>query len=253
MQCYRVLLKVGSYLYPRPSGLVQPLPFGLYAKEGNRTTQNEAAALKLVEQYTSLPAPLLVDEYQGSKYPVFIMTEMPGQPLDTVFHRISYSERKQLSKDLKDSISQLQYVPNQSSYLFVGSHGGPMYDHRFPSGTPGPFHHISEFNNFLVHRWVSQETKNKIAAVHARTYRSVFTHADLHPSNILIERGRLSAIVDWESAGFFPEYWEFTKLMYGAERYPVVVEIIRDAFKEEDYHQEFEAERQLWYDTPFGI
>lgn len=253
MQCYRVLLKVGSYLYPRPSGVVQRLPFGPYAKEGNRSTRNEAAALQLVEQYTSLPAPLWVDEYQGSTYPVFIMTAMPGQPLDTVLHRLSYLECKQLSKDLKNFITQLQHVPNQSSYLFVGSHGGPMYDRRFPSGTPGPFHQISEFNNFLVHRCVGQEIKDKIAAVHSRQYRSVFTHADLHPSNILIERGRLSAIVDWECAGFFPKYWEFTKLRYGAERYPVVEEIIRDAFTEKDYQREFEAERQLWYDTPFGI
>ncbi|KAB8214405.1 hypothetical protein BDV33DRAFT_196131 [Aspergillus novoparasiticus] len=205
VQCYRVLLKLGSYCYPRSfTGLVHRLPFGLYAKECNRSPRNEAETLQLVEQYTSIPAPLWVDDYQGT-HPVLIMTAMPGQPLEAVFHRLSYSEREQLSKDLKSFLSQLQCIPNQTSYCFGNSHGGPLNDHRFPSGTGGPY--------------VRKETKDKIAAVHAHPYRSVFTHADLHPSNILIDRGRLSSI-----------YWEFTKLMYGAERFPEIQDIIRDAF-----------------------
>jgi thiamine kinase-like enzyme len=81
----------------------------------------------------------------------------------------------------------------------------------------------------------------------------VFTHADLHPSNILIDRGRLSGIVDWECAGFYPEYWEFTKLMYGAERFREIKHIIRDAFTEDNYEGALEAEILLWNDTPLGI
>ncbi|KAB8203290.1 hypothetical protein BDV34DRAFT_227549 [Aspergillus parasiticus] len=161
--------------------------------------------------------------------------------------------REQLSKDLKSFLSQLRCIPNQTSYCFGNSHGGPLNDHRFPSGTGGPFHRISEFNTLLVHSYVRKETKDKIAAVHAHPYRSVFTHADLHPSNILIDRGRLSGIVDWECAGFYPKYWEFTKLMYCAERFPEIQDIIRDAFAGGSYKEELEAERLLWYDTPLGI
>jgi hypothetical protein len=58
VQCYRVLLKLGSYLYPRSfTGLVHRLPFGLYAKECSRSDRNEAEALRLVEQYTSSQHP----------------------------------------------------------------------------------------------------------------------------------------------------------------------------------------------------
>ena len=253
VQCYRMLLKLGSYLYPRShAGHVHQLPFGLYAKECIRSPRNEAMTLRLLEQYTTIPAPLWVDDYQET-HPVLIMTAVPGQTLEAVFHRLSYAEREQLSKDLKGVLSQLRCIPNQTPYRFCNSHGGPLIDHRFPSGTGGPFHLISEFNAFIVHRYVGEETKSKIAAVHGRSYRSVFTHADLHPSNILINRGRLSGIVDWECAGFYPDYWEYTKLMYGAERFPVIQHIIRDTFKEDDYEMELEAERLLWYDTPLGV
>lgn len=113
-----------------------------------------------------------------------------------------------------------------------------------------PFRSISEFNVFLVHPYVRTETKDKISAVHTRTYRSVSAHADLHPSNTIIDRGRLSGVVDWEYAGFYP----FTKLMYGVEMLPELRDIVRDAFSEEIYEPELEeAERLLWNDTPFGI
>ncbi|KAJ5793575.1 hypothetical protein N7457_000174 [Penicillium paradoxum] len=253
VQCYHVLLKIGSLLYPRTfTGLVHQLPFGLYAKRCTRSPLNETETLRLVENYSSIPAPLWVDNYQGTHY-ILIMTTVPGQTLETVFHRLSYSERDQLSKDLKHILPQLRCIPNQTSYAFSNSHGGPLTDHRLPSGTCGPFRLISEFHAFLVHKYVRVETKEKISAVHDRQYRSVFTHADLHPSNIIIDRGRLSGIVDWECAGFYPEYWEFTKAMYGAERFPEIRQVIRDAFSGDSYESELEAETLLWNDTPLGI
>lgn len=43
----------------------------------------------------------------------------------------------------------------------------------------------------------------------------VFTHADLHPSNIMVtEQGspcRIVALIDWQQSGWYPDYWEFCK------------------------------------------
>jgi thiamine kinase-like enzyme len=39
--------------------------------------------------------------------------------------------------------------------------------------------------------------------------RLVFTHADLADRNILVQDGRITGILDWEWAGFYPEHWEF--------------------------------------------
>lgn len=190
-------MKVGDYLYPRSfTGLAHRLPLGLYAKECHRALGNEIETLRLVEKYTSIPAPLWVDDYEGA-HRILIMTAVPGQTLESVFHRLSYPEREQHSKDLKAYVSQKRCVPNLASYLFGNSLGGQLKDHRFPSGTCGrPFNSIFDFSAFLVHRYVRQETKDKISAVHGRTYKSFFTHADLHPSNIIIDRGRLAGIVD---------------------------------------------------------
>jgi thiamine kinase-like enzyme len=46
----------------------------------------------------------------------------------------------------------------------------------------------------------------------------VFTHSDLRPDNIILESSgsdgtwKVVGIVDWESSGWYPEYWESIKM-----------------------------------------
>lgn len=40
-------------------------------------------------------------------------------------------------------------------------------------------------------------------------YPVVFTYADIAARNIMIRAGRFIAILDWELAGWYPEYWEY--------------------------------------------
>ncbi|KAF8544221.1 hypothetical protein BDD12DRAFT_977880 [Trichophaea hybrida] len=36
------------------------------------------------------------------------------------------------------------------------------------------------------------------------------THGDLTNANVMVEDGNLSGIIDWEWAGYFPVWWEYT-------------------------------------------
>ncbi len=47
-----------------------------------------------------------------------------------------------------------------------------------------------------------------------RSKVSVSTHGDIAPRNILVdESGRITGIIDWELAGWYPEYWEYANIM----------------------------------------
>jgi len=51
----------------------------------------------------------------------------------------------------------------------------------------------------------------------------LFTHGGIHPSNILISTGpnpRITAILDWSQAGWYPAYWEFCKARRAAGSMP---------------------------------
>ena len=43
----------------------------------------------------------------------------------------------------------------------------------------------------------------------AHRHEIKFTHNELHFSNIMINDGHISGIIDWRLAGWYPEYWEY--------------------------------------------
>lgn len=47
-----------------------------------------------------------------------------------------------------------------------------------------------------------------------RSDRSVFTHADIAPRNIMVdEQNNVTGILDWEFAGWYPDYWEYAQIL----------------------------------------
>lgn len=50
--------------------------------------------------------------------------------------------------------------------------------------------------------------------VDAHKHGIVFTHGDLRPDNIISKNGRVTAIIDWEMVGWYPDYWGFAKAFY---------------------------------------
>lgn len=71
----------------------------------------------------------------------------------------------------------------------------------------------ADFNKYLTDLFWEQ-IRRDAAKSHDIRHDIVFTHGDLNPRNILVEKGKVTGIVDWENAGWFPEYWEYTKAHY---------------------------------------
>lgn len=253
MRFYLFLKPIGLRFYgPGRSRWVQRLPFGLVIKDCFRAPTNEPNALKLVEKYTRVPAPRLVDvgEHDGNTY--VVMTHIPGQSLAHVGHLMSYAERDRFADDLAACVSQLRAIPNNTPYRFGDTLGGPIVDHRMPDAGGGPFNTEADFNDHLVSHLACNIHDAVDNLPIRQDHRSFFTHSDFHATNLLIAEGRLSGIIDWECAGYLPEYWEFTKAMYTSNWRPIQQGIFHRAFGQE-YEAELAAERKLWALTPFGV
>lgn len=60
-----------------------------------------------------------------------------------------------------------------------------------------------------------QDIEKMVAMQDAPWPPPVFTHADLNPFNILVCGDKVVGIIDWESAGWLPNYWEYTSASFG--------------------------------------
>jgi thiamine kinase-like enzyme len=66
----------------------------------------------------------------------------------------------------------------------------------------------------------------------AKRHRIVFSHNDLSPRNVLVDSwGRLVGILDWEMAGWFLEYWEYTAALGSSVSQPWI-EMLKGVFGE---------------------
>ncbi|KAF4958092.1 hypothetical protein FGADI_2650 [Fusarium gaditjirri] len=124
--------------------------------------------------------------------------------------------------ELKEYLAQLHRIRPTGSAWIGSCSGGPAYDHRLNNmSTCGPFSSITEFNDFLVGpvkncprpEWVAKY-RNQLRD----DYGIHFAHADISGENILLDpmTGSITGIVDWEMAGFWPEWWEYRKALFGS-------------------------------------
>ncbi|KAL5041585.1 hypothetical protein BDW71DRAFT_211967 [Aspergillus fruticulosus] len=209
--CCMLLNRAGRKLYPlEADDWAQRLP--------NPNPKNEPNVLELVQKHTSILAPRLLDTWESDGITNVLMTRVPGR--------------------LRRSTAQ--------PYLMCDSLSGPIIDRRIPDEKWDPLYTEAGFNDRLTsHLDVLFSGIVKNTSLLARDHgHSYFTHSDFHPTNLLDERSRLSGIVDWESAGFRLEYWEFTKAVY--EIYANAV--LRDIFWRavwRQYETKLEVERRL--------
>lgn len=84
----------------------------------------------------------------------------------------------------------------------------------------------SEFNDFLM---TSDDTSEEdmrrrmLRSFLRNDHQIVFTHADLHPRNVMVSisggsdpKGgtvKVTGILDWEMSGWYPVYWEYVKAL----------------------------------------
>ncbi|KAI0681737.1 kinase-like domain-containing protein [Earliella scabrosa] len=163
-----------------------------------------------------------------------------------------------LAEDLRQAFRKLREQPAPSSNAVAGLNNRPLTTPR--CGDPhamGPFASQTEFKTTLLtmaggavaHR--VPELRRLAAPVLAKNHRIYFTHGDLHGDNILVKDNRLSGFIDWEHAGWYPEYWEYTMIERHTTDSPLMCQFwdaVRP-FGAERYQDELALEYALWLCT----
>ncbi|KAA1477705.1 hypothetical protein DENSPDRAFT_885311 [Dentipellis sp. KUC8613] len=92
--------------------------------------------------------------------------------------------------------------------------GGPYQNSFFPAHVL-PAHAFSSYSEFvdlyrsmLLHVCTESYTEALLSHL-PRNAPIRFAHADLLPRNIIVDGTKITGIIDWATAGFWPGYWEY--------------------------------------------
>ncbi|PGG99926.1 hypothetical protein AJ79_08363 [Helicocarpus griseus UAMH5409] len=209
--------------------------------------QKEAEAIAFVRKHTCIPVPEIKEYEVSENGGWFLMTRSAGSQLDICWPKMTEDARAETAVQLQSYITQLRNLQPPKPGWIGSCTGGSAYDHRLNNGFPcGPFDSVSSFNDYLVEpvkNCPKPELSIKYREMLSDNYCSNFAHADLSYGNILVDEstGHVTCILDWEMAGFLPEWWEYRKALFGSLWQKWWVDLVKKILT--PYEKELEAER----------
>ncbi|KAF4995779.1 hypothetical protein FGRMN_4902 [Fusarium graminum] len=209
--------------------------------------------MQYIALHTQIPIPRLHKIHiEKGKGGIFIeMAYVDGQCLDSAWDHLSTSERDTVFGDIKQHLACLGELQPPAQDLISSAFQNPTFDCRIGARFFGPMNQ-SEFHSLarghLRMEDVGPFLGQEVVKTQTTLYQTHFAHADLCPRNIIIRNGRVAAVIDWAFAGWYPEYWEFTKAHYNYFPGEDWEDYLRLALP--SYETELAAERILWERLP---
>ncbi|WPH01061.1 Hypothetical protein R9X50_00389600 [Acrodontium crateriforme] len=158
------------------------------------------------------------------------MSLIEGKTLHVAWPILTETEKRSISARLSRIIVDLHQITCTifSDALIRSINGGAVQDRFFEFNYEGgPFASIQSYNNWLVAAGTRQTPQ--LEGYMDGPFREFFpdkgnvyfTHGDLTLTTIMVSEisGCMSvtAVIDWEQAGWYPEYWEYCKLLCGVD------------------------------------
>lgn len=213
----------------------------IVVKYGEEVNLAEAEAMMFLRLNTTVPVPEILDTYTQDGENFIVMEYIQGALLKKVWGTMSADDKSTITKELADYVRQIRRLPAPEAVLIGSISGGPAVDRRqLGSATGGPFRSENDFNQWQLaqlHPEVARSSREMYAALHKADHRIVFTHGDLAFHNIIVKDGHITAIIDWEYSGWYPEHWDYCKTLSFLEGSEEGYLVCKEMY-EKQYHPE---------------
>jgi len=221
--------------------------------------ESELEAHRYIAANTTIPVPKLhrVHNLRG-KLALEMEYIADGEILRAHWGDYTDQQKMALVDEVAGYINQLRDLEPPNAHRVSSTDGNACRQIRVGSVKRfGPFDDIPAFHNFIRGNMDFENTLQgfgeEVVQVHQRDdYAIRFTHGDLGVQNILVRKdATVAAIIDWECAGWYPEYWEYTMAHYNYVMFPEFYDLLRERAGTR-CDVELKAERSLWrwFDQP---
>ncbi|KAH9945655.1 kinase-like domain-containing protein [Amylocystis lapponica] len=213
---------VVEILHERYGTLVEALSDNTICKSGKSVSATEAASMRFVAERTSIPIPCVISDGPSTAPRVghtIIMTRLEGAPLVDEWPNLDEATRTVVVRQLGVCLRQLSQIRG----TYIGSSDGTatreahLHQDKRPATT---LPNVAAFHDLLVQQMsvaIPRDYVNYCRRALHDDYPIVFAHADISPYNLLIHENHLSGIIDWDTAGFYPSYWEYVKMLWDGD------------------------------------
>lgn len=184
-------------------------------KYGNHMVIGEAEALDFAKQ-AGVPVPNVISfGQQGRSHHYIEMDYVEGDTLENLWRGMNPEVRLSVAHQLRDILKVMRKLPPPPNFIGAFNRNELRdvrhYDIFVRPSCPDE----AAFNTFLTEdETIPAAIRRGFRHFVGTSHRVVFSHCDLAPRNIMIRDGRIVALLDWEAAGWYPEYWEYVKFMH---------------------------------------
>ncbi|KAF9525599.1 kinase-like domain-containing protein [Crepidotus variabilis] len=224
----------------------------------------EVEALRFVKKNTTIPVPEIYDIKPSATekdFSTLSMQYMEGEMVARKWRFLTPAQKRTFMKMIGSFVQQLRNLKQPSDAGFIGSiEGNACYDTRVcPSKTYGPFVDERAYNDWRISTFdefgnIHEPTARQLQGIRKQmsdNHRIYFTHGDISVRNVLIkvhgdgdDDVEITALLDWEQAGWRPEFWEAAKIVYGMDPHGDWCHLAREEIFP-GYENEIQLENEL--------
>lgn len=212
-------------------------------KHGRGVLEREGQTLLFLQKHldniVTVPKLYAMFRMASTGHLCLIMQRLSGESLETMWPILDEDGKTTICRKLKEFFATIRRIPSPGFYGSVER--GPMPHHLFHSAEGdgsicGPFTSELELHAAFVKKlrdiWATNGKHSFKADFYEANldtmlndHKPVFSHSDLQAKNILVRNTQAQgssvkndfeiSVVDWEEAGWYPDYWEYAAMFVG--------------------------------------
>lgn len=190
----------------------------MIVKRGNVAT--EAKTMMFIREHTRIPVPAVHLVFAACGVTYLVMEYVPGGDLQHLWPTLQVSEQQSVLSQIQQYIHELRAITPSS--LTPGPPGGGVcHGGWFSENRDFKSHQdIVDFWNLKFIPYNINDNGNSTSEIPPNGSRFVadhplvFSHCDIVPRNLILREGTVW-MIDWEQAGWYPEYVEYACIASG--------------------------------------
>ncbi|KZT24280.1 hypothetical protein NEOLEDRAFT_1179524 [Neolentinus lepideus HHB14362 ss-1] len=183
-------------------------------KHGTHVTVKEAMAIEYVRRNSSIPVPRILGVLGHRGIIHIVMARVDADDLSRVLQSdlLSANQIQDIIAQLVGYVEELRCIGGIRDEISSWPRGVPFCGFFSPPPSR-PIKSLQDFYKYWVDRFVEAKRYRAVWSESAPpglgdSVATILSHGDLAPRNIMVRGARIAAIVDWETFGWYPEFWE---------------------------------------------